>query len=76
MGVQTWLKTLDNAGNGTLFVPPMFYVGQDGCSSVQSEGADYGTANLTPSTAKFVEGQVDLVGPANTEVKVFLYDGG
>ena len=74
-GFSTKVVELDNAGHGSVTVGPALYYGQQGATSVTNDGDDLGTVLLTQATARFVVGEVDVSGPANTEAALYFAFG-
>jgi hypothetical protein len=74
-GFATRVVKLDNTGKGVERVGPGLYFGCAGATGVQNAGDDLGTILLTPATAKFVVGEVDVEGPANAEAALYFNFG-
>jgi len=64
MALVTKVVSLDDTGKGDITVAPMFYVGSKGAAGVTNDGDALGTALLTPSTARFVVGDIHVYGGA------------
>jgi hypothetical protein len=77
VAIKTHRLTLDGSGNGSVNVPPCYYVGSKGTGGATITAADgpaLGTAFLTRGTEIGCEGEIDVQGGTPSAVCELYFD--